>query len=169
MSVRDREVALIRGKHLYPLVKDISGKFSPEKSHFYGHLFDFRAAEPESEKFLDYVSGKYSSDENLCCRCSEKGIVAYPAFLNKGRSLKEALRIGGFKPEDVVIAGDNEADTAMMAPGLSEHAACPENAGEDVKKHVLGMGGVVGRGECAEGVIDAFIRLAEEKGWGWDG
>lgn len=168
-SDTEREVAVIREKYLYPLVKDISGRFSPEKSHFYGHLFDFRAAEPESGKFLDYVSGKYSSDENLFCRYSEKGIVAYPAFLNKGRSLKEAVKIGGFSPEDVVIAGDNESDTAMMARELSTHAVCPENAGEDVKRHVLGMGGVVGRGECAEGVIDAFNRLAEKKGWDWDG
>ncbi len=62
------------------------------------------------------------------------------------------------------MAGDNAADTAMMAPG---HAICPENAGEDVKKHVLSMGGVVGRGGCAEGVIDAFNRIAEKKGWEW--
>ncbi len=125
--------------------------------------------EEESGKFLEYVSQKYSSDENLTCRLSEKGIVAYPAFLKKSRNLKEALRIGGFGPEDVVIAGDNTADTAMMGDGLSSYAICPENAGEDVKRHVLGMGGTVGRGECAEGVIDAFNRLAEKKGWKWNG
>jgi hypothetical protein len=56
-----------------------------------------------------------------------------------------------------------------MGDGLSEHAICPENAGEDVKRHVLSMGGVVGRGECAQGLIDAFNRLAEKKGWEWNG
>ena len=158
-----------RKEFLYPLVKDISGKFSPEESHFHGYLFHFIAIPEQSREFLDYFSEKYPSNETLTCRCLEKGIVVYPAFLKKSRNLAEALRIGGLRPEDVVIAGDNEADTAMMAPGLAEHAVCPENAGKDVKKHVLDMGGVVGRGECAEGVIDAFIRLAEEKGWGWDG
>ncbi len=168
-SHTDREVTIIGEKYLYPLVKDISGRFSPAKIHFYGHLLDFRAVEKESGKFFEYVSQKYSSDENLICRITEKTITAYPAFLQKSRNLKEALRISGFSPEDVVIAGDNTADTAMMAAGLSEHAICPENAGEDVKEHVLSMGGAVGRKEYAEGVIDAFNQLTEKKGWGLNG
>lgn len=163
----DEAVSSVREKFLYPLVKDISGRFCPLMSHFYGHLFEFSIAPEERAHFLEYVSDRYSSDENLIVQYSEKGLIAYPAFLNKGRSLKETVGITGIAPGDVVVAGDNVADTMMMKPGLALNAICPGNADEDVKRYVMDMGGEVGCGECAEGVIDAFTRLAEKKGWDW--
>jgi hydroxymethylpyrimidine pyrophosphatase-like HAD family hydrolase len=86
-------------------------------------------------------------------------------FMNKGLALAESLKLLGISPDDVVVAGDETTDIAMMRPELARFAVCPENSAEAVKRHVLSMGGTVGVGHSSKGVMDAFAKLAESFGF----
>jgi hydroxymethylpyrimidine pyrophosphatase-like HAD family hydrolase len=155
----------VNEKHLFPLMRDVCRRFTPARMHFYGHLFLFVAAPTQTAAFDAYIAHACAGTTTLTWRCRDGSLVAYPALLDKGRSLAEVVRLTGLTPAEVVVAGDEIADVNMMRSDLAENAVCPDNAGAAVKAHVLGMDGVVGNVAHGAGVIAAFARLAAKRGW----
>jgi len=152
---------------LWPLIKDIASRFTPEKMYFYGHLFHFKPVHSQLDKVFAYCRKSYSGETEIVVKCKGAGLVVYPSFLSKGRALAEALRISGISPKEVMIAGDEKADLSMMNRKLSGYLLCPRNADPKVKEYVLKNGGVVGFGDTAEGIMDAFNVLAARHRWNW--
>ncbi len=165
----EERVATFNRNKSYAEIRDICSQFSPQIMHFYGHMFTFQPIPEDRDTFRNYIENKIThwEKENLFNYSLNKNCSfnLYPKFLNKGVALKEALNISGIKPEDVVIAGDETADIAMMQPELAKFAVCPENAADAVKNHVTNMGGFIGKGIGAAGIIDSFRQLAEKEKW----
>jgi hydroxymethylpyrimidine pyrophosphatase-like HAD family hydrolase len=155
----EKQLQDVQNRAMYPVVNDICSKFKPEVMHFYDHLFSFNVIPEEKEKFNDYISEHYSNEKELNINANDGRVGVYPKFMHKGLALAEAIKMLSISPEDVVIAGDEIADMAMMQPNLANFAVCPENAAEAVKQHVIAMNGKVGTGHSGHGIIDAFKKL----------
>jgi len=140
----------------------------PASMNFYGHWFDMSCAPEDELAFKSFIAAvdwkargikKYSSSG---CR-----LTAVHDFMGKDKSLREALAISGIAPLETVVAGDEEADIAMMAPGLSAFGICPSNAAEGVKRAVEKRRGIAGTKSHSDGVIEAFKKLSLREGWGF--
>ena len=165
-SDTERQVRQVCSEHLFPIIKDLGGRFIPKQVHFYGHWYDFLPLEDQADQFVQYIEEHYAANNSLHHWVGEdKRFIAHPSFIDKGRNLAEVLRITGLEPQQVVIAGDNVMDTKMMTPDLAGHCVCPENATDVTKQHVVAMGGEIGEGFASIGVIDAFNKLAARHGW----
>ena len=153
----------------FAVVRNICSQFSPKIMHFYGHMLTFQPIPEEENEFRDYVVSympEWDKNEQFNYSLNaQSSFNLYPRFLHKGLALSEALIQEGITPEEVVIAGDETADIDMMQPELAKFAVCPENACQEVKDHVVNMGGFVGNGIGAKGVIDSFRQLAAKEGW----
>ena len=152
---------------LLPLVKDITAKFTPLNSHFYGRFFQFDVYADELETLEDYVAERYFEEDDLVCFCENGRMVAYPSALDKSRGLAEAIRLGGYLPAEVAVAGDELPDLRMMSSQLAAYALCPDNANPAIKERTLKMKGSIGSRPFADGVVEAFGQLAVRHGWDW--
>jgi len=140
----------------------------PVSMNFYGHWFDMSCAHEDEVAFKRFIAGidwngrglkKYSSSG---CR-----LAVVHDFMGKDKSLKEALSVSGVAPFETVVAGDEEADIAMIDPALSAFGICPSNASEAVKNAVAAVDGVVGVKSHCDGVIESFKTLSLREGWGF--
>lgn len=155
----EKKLQGIQNSAIYPLIHDICSKFKPEIMHFYGHLFSFDVINKEKEQFNQYVSQHYANKNELIVNQHNGRIGVYPSFMNKGIALAEVLKILSITPDQVVVAGDETTDIAMMQPHLAEFAVCPENAAQEVKQHIMKMNGAIGSGHSSRGIIDAFQKF----------
>lgn len=162
------KVAKANEKLIYPFIKDICSKFTPEKIFFYGHLFQFIAKDEDKDRLAEYVNEKYSEHEGIKCSCKKGSVSCCPDFLKKSLNLAEVVERMKLRPEEIVIAGDEAADITMMEPeSLAANAVCPENAADKVKEHVESIDGVIGVFHSGLGIINAFEKLAAKRGWDW--
>ena len=151
---------------LFALMKGVCGNFSPYRMNFYGHWFDFSPLEQDRERLAGYVRANFPEADKHLHLFVGGGVCAYPKILEKGRGVREVLRLTGIAPEQVVIAGDSmSGDGSMMNPTTGRWGVCPSNAEETLKAHVLALGGAVGQDVASRGVIQAFKSLAEKQGW----
>lgn len=140
--------------------------FTAETVNFHGHFLSFRCKPEEEMAFTDFQrSIDWKARKLIRYSSGPCSLAAIPDFLGKGKSLAEMARLLNLRPGEIVVAGDEEADIAMMEPSLSAFALCPSNASESVKGHVLSMGGIVSEKSNCDGVIDAFMCLAKQEGW----
>ncbi|MCF6175386.1 MAG: HAD hydrolase family protein [Victivallaceae bacterium] len=165
----EQKVAQFNSDFAFAIVRDICTRFSPEVMHFYGHMLSFKPIAEDEVAFRAYIKEHavawHESNQFNFSLNSASSFSIYPRFLNKGAALSEALEQSAIAPEDVVIAGDEIADIAMMQPDLATFAVCPENAAQEVKDHVTNMGCFVGCGIGALGIIDSFKQLANKQQW----
>ena len=154
----EKKVRKINEKELYPVMHRICSRFRPVKMYFYGHLFDFMVENKEKDAFEKLTI----KSKNLIIKKSDGRLVAYPSILNKGNPIKEIMKITGLSPKDIVVAGDEPIDIPMMSPTLSKNVICPSNAGEEVKRHVKEIGGIISKKSHSEGVIEGFKLLFPE-------
>jgi len=154
----EKQVEEINNRELYPIIRKICSEFHPAKMYFYGHLFDFMVDEKEKEVFEKLTI----KNKNLTIKKDNGRLVAYPYILNKGTPIQEIIKITGLSPEDIVVAGDEPADIAMMDPAISKNVICPSNAIEEVKRYVQKTGGIVSKKPYSEGVIEGFKLLFPE-------
>jgi hydroxymethylpyrimidine pyrophosphatase-like HAD family hydrolase len=167
MSDTAKKREKVKRNIIFPLIKDVASKFTPQKMYFYGHFFHFIPIRSQINKVFAHCRKAYSGETEIILQCRGDALVAYPAFLTKGRALAEALRISGLSPKDVVVAGDEKMDLSMMSRELSGYPLCPRNADPEVRECVLKNSGVVGSSDTAEGIMDAFNVLARRHGWNW--
>jgi hypothetical protein len=164
----EREVAEVRAKSLFPVMRDLCGCFRHENIGFSGHLLFMRVVEAQQAEFHARLLEWRGRCPELRFEIAEDGsMVALPKGLSKGRSLREVLRLAKLDAADVVVAGDAGEDLDMMHPSLAQHLICPANAAPDVQQHVRTLDGAVGAGPCSEGVVQAFGALARRRGWDW--
>ena len=155
----EAELLNVQRKVMSAIIRDISSRFDSKVMHFFGHLFSFAVIEEQKQKFKDYIAKHYSNVEELNIDCNDGQLGIYPKFMNKGVALAEVMKQMALMPENILVAGDELTDVAMMQPNLSKFAICPQNAFAKVKEHVIDMGGKVGCYHSSHGIIDAFQKL----------
>jgi hypothetical protein len=128
----------IRHRKLNPIIHELSGKFDAARLMFYGHLLSFELAK----------------QDNM--------VSARPAFMNKAEPFAEI----NLAPEQIIVAGDEVTDLAMMQPEVAAHYICPANAAPEVKKHVEKHNGEIGTLPYGAGVVEAFDKLSKRYNWG---
>jgi len=149
-----------------PMIHELCGKFDAARLMFFGHLLSFDLAQHEDDdKFKQYLM-KFFEDEKLICQINNNTFSARPAFMTKAKPLMEIKKCKDLLPEQIVVAGDEITDLAMMHPELAKHYICPANAAPEVKKHVIEYNGEVGDLPYGAGVVQAFKRLSERYNWG---
>ncbi|MFZ2656683.1 MAG: HAD hydrolase family protein [Victivallales bacterium] len=149
---------------LRPIVQEITSRFMSRKMHFYGHLFEFAVVDDEKPAFNEFIH-KYKKVEGLITGIGDGSFSAYPTMLSKGQAVKEIMRITGYSPQDIVVAGDEVPDLDMMCPSITSNPICPSNSAAAVKEHVGRIGGMVSEKPYAEGIMDAFSKLSIKRGW----
>ncbi|MBN8217439.1 MAG: hypothetical protein J0L75_12410 [Spirochaetes bacterium] len=165
-AAMEKRLAEANATGLIPFMRDMAARFTPARLNYYGHWFDMTCIPQETRAFCAHVEAVDWNARGLSLYGhKENRISVVPGFLGKHANLGEVLRLRGYKPEEVVVAGDERADLAMMRPELSRHHLCPENAHADVKAHVEKNGGAVGTLGFSDGVMEAFHRLAARNGW----
>ena len=146
---------------LNPIIHDLSGKFDAARILFYGHLLSFELAEHENVDEFRSCLTKYFADKELICENKENRFSVRPAFMTKAEPFKEI----NLPPEQIIIAGDQITDLAMMQPEIATHYICPANAATEVKLHVAKYNGEIGSLPYGAGVIEAFNKLSERYNW----
>jgi hydroxymethylpyrimidine pyrophosphatase-like HAD family hydrolase len=151
-------------QRMLPVIREINARFMAKRMNFYGHLFDISVVDDELAAFNEFIA-RYREVEGLVTRVGNGTFSAYPTMLGKGHSVRELMRLKGYSPDDIVTAGDEDADISMMAPDITRHPICPANSAPAVKRHVEAAGGIVSAKPYAEGVMDAFSKLCLARGW----
>jgi len=151
-------------KYMAPLLRELCARHDFHKVNYYGHLLTFEAA-GDPQAFQRDASARYAEAPGLHVAIDAGRLSASLACLHKGLGLAEVARLEGYAPCEVVVAGDEVADIAMMNGDCASHAICPSNAHAAVKAHAERMGGVVASQPNAKGVIEGFATLAERYGW----
>ncbi|MBN1672135.1 MAG: HAD hydrolase family protein [Kiritimatiellae bacterium] len=166
-SEMEARVAEIARTHLFPLMKDLCARFYPVRIMYREQWLSFFPSNPDKDALREYVEKAYPAGGQLNIFFSKAGdqLSAYPAVMEKGRALAETLRLLGLSADQVVVAGDAIGDLSMMTPELATHVICPQNSSSKVIPVVQARNGIVGAGECALGVIDAFKKLAKKNDW----
>jgi hydroxymethylpyrimidine pyrophosphatase-like HAD family hydrolase len=161
---RDMEERLkdIQRRKLNPLIHELTGGFEAARIMFYGHLLSFELAKHENiDKFKQYIK-KFFADEELICQFNGGIFSVRPAFMTKARPFSEI----SLSPEQIIVAGDEVTDLAMMQPEIAMHYICPANAVAEVKEHVAKHNGEIGELPYGAGVIQAFQKLSKRYNWG---
>jgi hydroxymethylpyrimidine pyrophosphatase-like HAD family hydrolase len=151
-------------KRMRPIVREIASQFMAKRMHFYGHLFDFSVVDDEKYAFNEFIR-KFKEVEGLITSIGDGRFSAYPTMLGKGHPVRELMRLKGYSPSDIVVAGDETADLDMMAPSITSNPICPSNSAASVKEHVGKSGGVISENPYGNGIMEAFYSLAAERGW----
>ena len=87
----------------------------------------------------------------------ENAVVALPNCLGKGLAMRFVQQELGVSGDKMAAAGDHALDIPMLR--MVRWPLCPVNAAEAVRDEVRRLGGYVGRGMYAEGVMEAFRRI----------
>lgn len=142
-------------KHLLPLLHKLFLRIPPKNVMYYEHLVTIKFRETISMELLPELQEVRNS--GIFAMHMEEHVLSLRAvFLSKGMPMPVLIRDFGYKPENIVCAGDEVTDFGMMNPAYSRIFLAPGNASEDVKKHVTDHGGYVGSEKFASGIIDAF-------------
>jgi len=75
---------------------------------------------------------------------------------HKGSSLAEIARRCGVEKEQVFAIGDGHNDLDMLDREVADMIACPANADDEVKQHIIANGGYVCKLPASQGVIEAL-------------
>lgn len=151
----------IQHRKFNPIIHDLCGKFDTSRLMFYGHLLSFELAKHENiDKFKQYLK-KFFADKELICKMEGNIFSIRPAFMNKAEPFTEI----DLAPEQIIIAGDEITDLAMMQPKVAAHYICPANAAPEVKEHVMKHKGEIGDLPYGAGVVQAFNKLSERYNW----
>ncbi len=142
-------------KHLLPLLNQLFQRIPPKSVMYYEHLATIKFRETISMEMFPELQDVQNSGI-FAIHMEEHVLALRAAFLSKGMPMPVLIGNFGYKPENIVCAGDEVMDFGMMNPEYSRIFLAPENAGEDVKKHVKEHGGCVGSQKFASGIIDAF-------------
>jgi len=143
-----------------PMLSELLREFPPKRLLNWGHLFDYRFFETEEPQKIESFLHRYLMDPTFNVRLGNNSFSGRPAFLGKGRALKELIANHGYSPEYIVCAGDEEADLDMMQ--FSKYSLCPANASEEVKSYVNASGGIVSSRLYASGIIEGFEKLEQD-------
>ena len=160
----DTETRLTARKYMVPLIFDLLQRYTPASVNYYGHLLSFATSDDPAQFDRDATS-RYSRMEGMSVSVGNGQLKAVLSMLSKGRGLAEVLRVGGYAPEDVMVAGDEFSDVSMMQPACAAYAICPSNADPSVKRHVERIGGVIASRPNGDGVIEGFALLAKRYNW----
>jgi hydroxymethylpyrimidine pyrophosphatase-like HAD family hydrolase len=158
MEENNRKLDEIRKKEMDPLFRKIIAKFATEKVHHYGHLFNIMVKKESAKALTDLVTKEKENCTGLVINLKEMSVSARPEFLNKGMPVIEIMKRTGLRPEEILTAGDEKTDIAMMMPDCSKYSVCPANAPDEVKDFVLKKKGHVGTLKFSDGIIEAFNR-----------
>lgn len=77
----------------------------------------------------------------------------------KGSSLSEVARHYGLPADKCFAIGDSHNDLEMLDPKHAGMIACPANAVEEVRRHVLGHGGYLCLAGHGDGAVEALKRF----------
>lgn len=163
MDVKLQEIC---SRKFAPLIRAICGNFSAERILYYGHLFNFIISSTEDMEQFKEFAAPFFNDSELICTLKDRNLAIRPAFLNKGVPLQEIIKRYHLAPEQIIVAGDEPADLAMMNPELASFFICPSNAAMEVKEHVMKHGGAVGELPYGVGVVQAYDELSKRHNWG---
>ncbi len=110
----------------------------------------------EMAEILDFIDARIGDYKNL-------GYLRNTIYLrfshkdyHKGTSLAEISRRCGVTKEQVFTIGDGHNDIGMLNKEYADMIACPANADDEVKQHVLEQGGYVCQQSASLGVIEAI-------------
>ena len=132
---------------------------------YYGHPSSVRLYEDEkNERLLRAFLEPWRGDGDLELSLNAHGFSVRPSAIHKGLGVEGAARFFGIERERIVAAGDSLPDIAMMK--AAGWAVCPQNDDDCVIRFLSGNPhGAIGEGLCCDGVIGAFITLAERNRW----
>ena len=130
-------------KHLLPLLNQLFQRIPPKSVMYYEHLATIKFRETISMEMFPELQDVQNSGI-FAIHMEEHVLALRAAFLSKGMPMPVLIGNFGYKPKNIVCAGDEVMDFGMMNPEYSRIFLAPENAGEDVKKHVKEHGGYVG-------------------------
>lgn len=158
----NRKIAEFCREKLLPILHRIFLRIPPKQVFYYEHLTSATFREdispevlPELREVMD--SGEFHLD------LGKKSFSMRPAFLSKGLPMPLLNSEFGYAPENIVCAGDEATDIAMMQPEFSRVYLAPANLVPELGRHIEAHGGFIGKREFAWGVIDAFRVWSKSK------
>lgn len=156
LCINDKKIKHIKEKYMDVLFKKIISSFPSEKVFHYGHLFQVIVPAEYGNALNDFISSEKGKYDEIEINTSKNSISVRPAFLNKGLAVREVMRLTGIKANEILTAGDEKADIAMMSEECSAYSVCPANASEEVKEFIRQKGGYIGKSRYSDGVMEAF-------------
>lgn len=154
-------------KYWHQLINIITQKCTLQSMHLYGHFFGCTVGKGQVNALKEVIAQCADLCDSVVIDSTldeeSPRFSMYPSCISKGRVLSEVIKTMGLSPEEVIAAGDQAPDLAMMDNAISAHPICPENAAQEVKDYVLSHGGAVGKGVAPVGIMDAFNQIVAKK------
>ncbi len=110
----------------------------------------------ELDEICRFMEDKLNAQKEVGYHRNGRYLRFSHAAYSKGTALRELARLLKVPAANVFAAGDNYNDLAMLDTGIAANIACPSNALDPVKEHVLAQGGFVATQPASEGMIQAL-------------
>ncbi len=78
---------------------------------------------------------------------------------HKGTAMQEVARQLGIGSEKIFAIGDSHNDTDMLNKDIAQSIACPGNACDEVKAHIINQGGYLAESHVSAGAVEAMNAL----------
>lgn len=112
--------------------------------------------EPELDAICEVIEVKRAAQPDIGYHRNGRYLRFSHADFSKGTALRELARLLRLPRERIFAAGDNHNDLAMLDQRIAANIACPSNALEPVKQHLLSRGGFVASKPASEGMMQAL-------------
>ncbi len=156
----DLRIAEYCQKYLLPLLNRLFMRIQPRSIMYYEHLVTVKYRHEIMKDMFPELTNAEAS--NIFDIYLDKHTLSLRAkFLSKGLPMPIIIDRFGYRPENIICAGDELMDLGMMDPLYSKVYLAPGNANEDLKKYVIAHGGYIGTKSFAAGTIEAFYRWQE--------
>lgn len=114
----------------------------------------------EADRITAFLEGVFKKYPEVSVARNDVYFRFSHANYHKGACLNFVRNKHRISRERVFAIGDHYNDLPMLDPLIAAHIACPANAVEAVKSHVLANGGVVADKSHTEGVVEALHRIS---------
>lgn len=121
------------------------------------------SSEEEMSLILEHIDAQLPSRRSLSYQRNSIYLRFSHKKYHKGTALAELARLYQLGAEKTFTMGDGHNDTDMLDKSIAQYIACPANAHEEVKTHVLENGGMVTTASASQGVIEALLEMLHQK------
>lgn len=112
--------------------------------------------EPELDEICEIIEARRAAEPEIGYHRNGRYLRFSHADYSKGTALAELGRLLKVPRENIFAGGDNHNDLSMLDQRVAGAIACPVNALDPVKEHVLAQSGYIATKPASEGMMESL-------------
>lgn len=159
LEIYERETLL---PHLQKVLNENRHRDLVPNRHNYSVEYD-----PDKIDPFTYIQESEAWQEMIASGCFEvmplpNAVRIRSTFCTKSSPMHLLQSVFGYRPEDVVVAGDGSPDIHMVSSPYAKYAVTPANGDEILKKYISTHCGSIGTLNYSDGIMDAIEMLRKD-------